>query len=107
MPATFAANSPATITRGSPMARGGTASPESRTSARLLADLLYGREGVAADAVRTAAGNILLVLCVPLPIPWPFTPVPVTGQTFGVLLIAVLLGARRGMFACVLYLLEG
>jgi biotin transport system substrate-specific component len=40
-------------------------------------------------------------------IPLPFTPVPITGQTFGVLLVAVLLGARRGMLACVLYLLEG
>jgi biotin transport system substrate-specific component len=37
----------------------------------------------------------------------PFTPVPVTGQTFGVLLVAVLLGSQRGMLTCVLYLLEG
>jgi biotin transport system substrate-specific component len=33
--------------------------------------------------------------------------VPITGQTFGVLLVAVLLGARRGALALGLYLLEG
>jgi biotin transport system substrate-specific component len=33
--------------------------------------------------------------------------VPITGQTFGVLLVAVLLGARRGALTLGLYLLEG
>jgi biotin transport system substrate-specific component len=33
--------------------------------------------------------------------------VPITGQTFGVLLVAVLLGARRGAITLILYLLEG
>ena len=32
---------------------------------------------------------------------------PITGQTFGVLLVAVLLGARRGALTLGLYLLEG
>jgi biotin transport system substrate-specific component len=40
-------------------------------------------------------------------IPLPWTPVPITGQTFGVLLVAVLLGARRGALAVILYLIEG
>lgn len=37
----------------------------------------------------------------------PVGPVPVTGQTLGVLAVAVALGARRGALAIVLYLAQG
>jgi biotin transport system substrate-specific component len=77
------------------------------SQSKVLADRLYSGEGVAADVVRIAAANILLALCAHIIIPLPFTPVPITGQTFGVLLVAVLLGARRSGIALVLYLLEG
>jgi len=40
-------------------------------------------------------------------VPLPFTPVPLTLQTFFVLLSAALLGARMGMAAQVLYLCAG
>jgi biotin transport system substrate-specific component len=75
--------------------------------ARVLADRIYSGEGISADVVRIVAANILLVLCAHIAIPLLWTPVPITGQTFGVLLVAVLLGARRGTIAVVLYLLEG
>jgi biotin transport system substrate-specific component len=75
--------------------------------AKVLADRIYSGEGIAADALRIAAANILLVLCAHIVIPLPWTPVPITGQTFGVLLVAVLLGARRGAITLILYLLEG
>lgn len=39
--------------------------------------------------------------------PLPFTPVPVSGQTFGVLLTGALLGGWRGFGAMLLYLAEG
>jgi biotin transport system substrate-specific component len=74
---------------------------------RVLADSIYSGEGIAADALRIAAANILMVLCAHIAIPLPWTPVPITGQTFGVLLVAVLLGARRSAITMVLYLLEG
>ncbi|MGB8540207.1 MAG: biotin transporter BioY [Candidatus Acidiferrales bacterium] len=74
---------------------------------RVLADRIYPTEGLAADVVRIAAANILLVLCAHIVLPLPWTPVPITGQTFGVLLVAVLLGARRSALALGLYLLEG
>jgi biotin transport system substrate-specific component len=74
---------------------------------RVLADRLYLGEGIAADAVRIAAANVLLALCAHIVIPLPFTAVPITGQTFGVLLIAVMLGARRSAIALLFYLLEG
>jgi BioY family len=77
------------------------------SQSKVLADQLYSGEGAAADLVRIAAANILLVLCAHLVIPLPFTPVPITGQTFGVLLVAVLFGPRRSALTLILYLLEG
>ena len=81
--------------------------PQSASPAKLIADRILRGESVAIDVLRVAAANILLFVCAHIAIPLPFTPIPVTGQTFGVLLIAVLLGSRRGMLTCVLYLLEG
>jgi biotin transporter BioY len=40
-------------------------------------------------------------------IPLPFTPVPITGQTFAVLLCGALLGARLGTATMLLYITEG
>jgi biotin transport system substrate-specific component len=40
-------------------------------------------------------------------LPLPFTPVPLTLQNFGVLLVGLLLGTRRGFAALALYLAEG
>jgi biotin transport system substrate-specific component len=77
------------------------------SQAKLLADRFYSGEGIAADAVRIVAANILLALCAHMAFPLPWTPVPVTGQTFGVMLVAVLLGSRRGVLTLTLYLLEG
>mgnify|MGYP003347410151 CR=1 FL=1 len=37
----------------------------------------------------------------------PGTPVPITGQTFGVLLVGAALGARRGLASMALYLVLG
>src|SRR5580704_14382989 len=77
------------------------------SQSKVLADRLYSGDGIAADALRIVAANILLVLCAHIVIPLPWTPVPITGQTFGVLLVAVLPGARRGAITLILYLLEG
>ncbi|HXN99348.1 MAG TPA: biotin transporter BioY [Candidatus Acidoferrales bacterium] len=77
------------------------------SQSKVLADRIYPAEGLAADVVRIAAANILLVLCAHIAFPLPWTPVPVTGQTFGVLLVALLLGSRRGALVLGLYLLEG
>jgi biotin transport system substrate-specific component len=52
-------------------------------------------------------GTALISLCARVSIPIPGTPVPITGQTFGVLLSAGALGFRRGVAATLLYLLLG
>jgi biotin transport system substrate-specific component len=57
------------------------------------------------DAVLVILGSLLMVLLAQLSIKLPFTPVPVTGQTLGVLLIGGSLGAARGAASMALYLL--
>lgn len=52
-------------------------------------------------------GVAALALSARLIIPLPFTPVPITGQTFAVLLLAAAYGARRGLASVALYLLAG
>lgn len=51
--------------------------------------------------------NAVLVLCSKVSIPLPWTPVPLTLQTFGVLLIAVIFGARTSSLSALVYLVEG
>ncbi|MBC8101151.1 MAG: biotin transporter BioY [Cytophagales bacterium] len=62
---------------------------------------------LARDAALIAAGSLLVAACARIVIPLPFTPVPVTGQTFAVLMVGMLLGARRGALSLLLYLGEG
>jgi biotin transport system substrate-specific component len=52
-------------------------------------------------------GSLVVALCAHIFIPLPGTPVPLTVQNFGVLLVALLLGSRRGFAALALYLAEG
>jgi biotin transporter BioY len=49
-------------------------------------------------------GVILLTLLAHISIPLPFTPVPITGQTFGVTLISLLWGYKRGLATVASYL---
>ncbi len=51
--------------------------------------------------------SLLTALTAQIRIPVPWTPVPLTGQTVGVLLTGALLGPRLGMMALLAYLLEG
>src|SRR6266536_4012312 len=61
----------------------------------------------AQQAALVAGASIFVALCARVTVPLPFTPVPLTLQNFGVLLVGLLLGSRRGFAALALYLLEG
>jgi biotin transport system substrate-specific component len=52
--------------------------------------------------------SLVVALCARITIPlMPLTPVPLTVQNLGVLLVGLLLGSRRGFAALALYLAEG
>ncbi len=52
--------------------------------------------------------SLFVALCARVTIPlMPLTPVPLTVQNLGVLLVGLLFGSRRGFAALALYLLEG
>jgi biotin transport system substrate-specific component len=56
--------------------------------------------------VLVLAGSALIALAAQLRVALPFSPVPVTGQTFAVLLVAAALG-RLGLASVIAYLVEG
>jgi len=61
-----------------------------------------------AEQIAIVVGASLFVaLCARVVLPLPFTPVPLTLQNFGVLVVGLSLGGRRGFAALVLYLAEG
>jgi len=72
-----------------------------------LADAALPRPGVLRDVVFVVAASLLTAAAARVAVPLPWTPVPLTGQTFAVLLTGAALGARRGLLAQVLYLAEG
>ena len=59
------------------------------------------------NIVVTFAGAAILALLSQIAISLPFTPVPITGQTLGVALLALTLGRNRGLSSVVLYLMLG
>ena len=52
-------------------------------------------------------GSLLLALLAHLSIPVPYSPVPITGQTFGILFLGAVLGSRIGTLSVILYISEG
>src|SRR3954447_26106148 len=60
-----------------------------------------------ADAVLVALGTMVIALSAQVSIPLPNTPVPLTRQTFGVLLVGASYGAIRAFATMALYLVVG
>jgi biotin transport system substrate-specific component len=88
------------------MAIAGT--PTSQT----LAQRIVPRQGVLENAwvynlMLTVLGSWFVALLAQISIPLGFTPVPITGQTLGVLLVGSLLGTRLGTLALLLYVAQG
>lgn len=50
--------------------------------------------------------TLFIALCAGIRIPLPFTPVPLSLQTFAIMLVGGTLGSRKGALAVVLYLAE-
>lgn len=57
--------------------------------------------------IKIFLGSLFIGLCAQVSIPLWFTPVPLTGQNFAVILVGVTLGSRNGMRSVALYLAHG
>lgn len=71
----------------------------------VLTDLLP--RTVVRDVAVVMAGVLLVAASAQIVVPLPFTPVPISGSTFGVLLVGAALGPLRGVLAMGLYLALG
>jgi len=66
------------------------------------------RNEAARNVALVVGASLVVALCAHITIPlMPLTPVPLTVQNLGVLLVGLLLGSRRGFAALALYLAEG
>lgn len=74
-------------------------------STRILPRSRISRQSAAIALI--AGFALLTALCAQIRIPLGFTPVPITGQTFAVLLSGAVLGSRMGAASQLLYVLMG
>lgn len=72
---------------------------------RVLADLVPS--SLATNVALIVGGAMFVGLLAQISIPLSFTPVPVTGQTLGVLLVGPALGGRRAVASLALYVMAG
>src|SRR5690606_16521701 len=80
---------------------GGTIRLRSETAKRAAGRAAFAAREAALVAMFAAVTSVLAYVRIPL----PFGPVPVTGQTFGLMLAGLLLGPRLAAFSQVIYLL--
>ena len=78
-----------------------------RAEAATLHGAVFPRSGALADVGLVVAGAGLVALAAQVRFNLPWTPVPITGQTFAVLLVGASLGALRGFASLALYLVAG
>ena len=81
------------------------------SSSQVLADLFPRRDSRSRafiqDAVLVVGFALLTAIAAQIEIPLGFTPVPLTGQTFAVLLSGAVLGMRRGALSQLVYWFAG
>lgn len=77
----------------------------SKTATRVLGHEVQVPEWIRQTIIVISA-SLFVALCARVTLPLP-TPVPLTLQNFGVVLVGLLLGSRRGFAALALYLIEG
>lgn len=78
---------------------------KSTYSPSFFAEALWPKATLGRDIALILVGSWLVALFAQIQI--PLWPVPITGQTFGVLLIGALLGSRRGTLSLLAYLAQG
>ena len=72
-----------------------------------MIEAVWPKPGVAREGALILGGSLFIAVAAQLQFPVPFSPVPVTGQTFAVLLLAAIYGSKRGPAAVLTYLTLG
>jgi len=72
-----------------------------------LVDVIWPARSLSRDGLLVIATSLLLALSAQVAFPLPFSPVPVTFQTFVVLAAGAVLGSRLGALSVLVYLTEG
>jgi biotin transport system substrate-specific component len=78
-----------------------------RPEAATLRLAFFPRSGLVTDALLVLGGTGFVALAAQIKIDLRFTPVPITGQTFAVVLVGASLGALLGLSSLGLYLFVG
>jgi biotin transport system substrate-specific component len=91
---------------------GGMAREASRMEAAdsghcVMIEAVWLKSGIGREVVLLLGGALLIALSAQLRFALPFSPVPITGQTFAVLLLGALYGSTRGPATVVTYLALG
>jgi biotin transport system substrate-specific component len=77
------------------------------TCHRVMIEAVWLKSGVGREVALILGGSLLIALSAQLQFVLPFSPVPMTGQTFAVLLLGALYGSKRGPAIVVTYLALG
>lgn len=72
-----------------------------------LFEIAFPHSHLLTKVILVISGSWLMAIASHWALPLPFTPVPVTGQTFAVLLLASILGRRLALATQLVYLAQG
>ena len=73
----------------------------------VMIEAVWVKAGVGREVILILGGSLLIALSAQLQFILPFSPVPITGQTFTVLLLGALYGSKRGPATVITYLALG
>jgi len=73
----------------------------------VLADVFVKDDNLVKQVVICFLFSIFIAMASQVAMPVPFSPVPITGQTFAIILTGLLLGRNRAILTVLLYLAEG
>ncbi len=73
----------------------------------VMVEAVWLKAGIIREAALVLGGSLLIAAAAQLQIALPFSPVPITAQTFVVLLMAALFGSKRGSATVLTYLTLG
>src|SRR5262245_32639324 len=89
------------------MAREAQIMEATATCHRVMIEAVWLKSGVGREVALILGGSLLIALSARLHLVLPFSPVPITGQTFAVLLLGALYGSIRGPATVLTYLTLG